>query len=73
MTRVGLVLGAGGVVGQAYHAGVLAALEHDLRWDPRSAGIIVGTSAGSITASLLRGGVRAGDLGRLDGSGAFVR
>lgn len=28
--RVGLVLGAGGVVGQAYHSGVLAALEHDL-------------------------------------------
>lgn len=62
MTRVGLVLGAGGVVGQAYHAGVLAALEHDLRWDPRTADIIVGTSAGSITASLLRGGVRASDL-----------
>ena len=27
MARVGLVLGAGGFVGQAYHAGVLAALE----------------------------------------------
>jgi len=26
---VGLVLGAGGVVGHAYHAGVLAMLEHD--------------------------------------------
>jgi NTE family protein len=30
MMRVGLVLGGGGVVGMAYHAGVLAALEHDL-------------------------------------------
>jgi NTE family protein len=39
---VGLVLGAGGVVGQAYHAGVLASMEHDLGWDPRTAEIIVG-------------------------------
>lgn len=62
MARVGLVLGAGGVVGQAYHAGVLAALEHDYDWDPRTAEVIVGTSAGSITGSLLRSGVPAGDL-----------
>lgn len=62
MPRVGLVLGAGGVVGQAYHAGVLAALEHDYGWDPRTAEVIVGTSAGSITGSLLRSGVPAGDL-----------
>lgn len=62
MTRVGLVLGAGGMVGQAYHAGVLAALEHDLGWDPRSARIIVGTSAGSVTGALLSLGVPAHDL-----------
>jgi NTE family protein len=62
MTRVGLVLGAGGVVGQAFHAGVLAALEHDLHWDPRTADTVVGTSAGSITGSLLRGGVPASEL-----------
>ncbi|HEY0775203.1 MAG TPA: patatin-like phospholipase family protein [Nocardioidaceae bacterium] len=62
MPRVGLVLGAGGVVGQAYHAGVLAALEHDSGWDPRTADVIVGTSAGSITGSLLRTGVPASDL-----------
>ena len=37
MSGVGLVLGAGGVVGQAYHAGVLAVLEHDYGWDPRTA------------------------------------
>lgn len=60
--RVGLVLGAGGVVGQAYQAGVLAALEHDLSWDARTAEIIVGSSAGSITATLLRIGVSASDL-----------
>ncbi len=62
--RVGLVLGAGGVVGQAYHAGVLAALEHDLGWDPRTADVIVGTSAGSIVGTLLRLGVGASDLAR---------
>jgi len=62
MTRVGLVLGAGGVVGQAYHAGVLAALEHDTGWDPRSADVVVGTSAGSITGTLLRVGVPASEL-----------
>jgi len=62
VTRIGLVLGAGGVVGQAYHAGVLAALEHDYGWDPRSAEVIVGTSAGSITGALLRSGVPASEL-----------
>lgn len=62
MTKIGLVLGAGGVVGQAYHAGVLAALEHDLGWDPRSADVIVGTSAGSLSGAALRLGVPASDL-----------
>jgi NTE family protein len=62
VARVGLVLGAGGVVGQAYHAGVLAVLEHDLGFDPRAADVVVGTSAGSITGTLLRLGVRAEDL-----------
>ena len=62
MTEVGLVLGAGGVVGQAYHAGVLSALYESTGWDPRSADIIVGTSAGSITGTMLRLGVDAPDL-----------
>jgi NTE family protein len=59
---VGLVLGAGGVVGAAYHAGALAALEHDLGWDPRRADVIVGTSAGSLVGALLRRNVPASDL-----------
>ena len=62
MSRVGLVLGAGGVVGQAYHSGVLAVLEHDFGFDARAADMIVGTSAGSITGTLLRLGVSAEDL-----------
>ena len=47
MTRVGLVLGAGGATGHAFHAGVLSALAEETGWDPRAADIIVGTSAGS--------------------------
>jgi NTE family protein len=62
MTRVGLVLGAGGIVGQAFHAGVLAALEQEVGWDPRSAEVIVGSSAGSVTGAALRLGVTASDL-----------
>ncbi|MGY1643108.1 patatin-like phospholipase family protein [Geodermatophilus sp. SYSU D00703] len=62
MVRVGLVLGGGGVVGQAYHAGVLAVLEHDFGFDARTVDVIVGTSAGSITGTLLRFGVSAEDL-----------
>jgi len=56
MRRIGLVLGAGGMAGQAYHAGVLSALT-DAGWDPRDAEVVVGTSAGSIAATLLRAGV----------------
>jgi NTE family protein len=60
--RVGLVLGAGGVAGSAFHAGVLAAIEEVTGWDPRRATVIVGTSAGSITATSLRAGLSAADL-----------
>jgi NTE family protein len=62
MVRVGLVLGGGGVVGQAYHSGVLAVLQHDFGLDARAVDMVVGTSAGSITGTLLRLGVSAEDL-----------
>src|ERR1700677_1123720 len=61
-SSIGLVLGAGGVVGQAYQAGVLAALQREVGWDPRKAAVIVGTSAGSVTGAALRVGVPATDL-----------
>lgn len=63
MVRVAVVLGAGGAVGHGYHAGVLAALA-ERGWDARSADVLVGTSAGSIVASLLRAGLPAADLAR---------
>lgn len=61
-SAIGLVLGAGGVVGQAYQAGVLAALEREAHWDARDADIIVGTSAGAVTGAAVRLGVPATDL-----------
>jgi NTE family protein len=61
MTSVALVLGAGGVVGGAYHAGTLAALAEVTGWDARDADLIVGTSAGSGVASSLRIGISPTD------------
>jgi NTE family protein len=62
MRSVGLVLGAGGAVGGAYHAGALAALADATGWDPRHADLVVGTSAGAATAASLRAGLSAADL-----------
>jgi NTE family protein len=54
VTRVGLVLGAGGLVGEAYHRGVLRALADSAGWDARTAEIVIGTSAGSLVAASIR-------------------
>ncbi|HTK15054.1 MAG TPA: patatin-like phospholipase family protein, partial [Acidimicrobiia bacterium] len=62
MTRIGLVLGAGGAVGHAFHAGVLAALADHTGWDARDAEVVVGTSAGSLVGALLRAGLSPADL-----------
>lgn len=59
--RVGLVLGAGGVAGHSFHAGVLRALA-EAGWDARDAEVVVGTSAGSIVGVALRAGLSPGDL-----------
>lgn len=56
-----LVLGAGGVVGRAYHVGTLSALAHATGWDPRTADLMVGTSAGAGTAATLRLGLSVAD------------
>jgi NTE family protein len=55
--RVGLVLGAGGVLGGAWLTGGLYALARETGWDPMTADNIVGTSAGSMIGSLLACGV----------------
>jgi NTE family protein len=53
--RTALVLGAGGTVGIAYHAGLLKAMA-DAGVDPSAADLVVGTSAGAIVGSILRAG-----------------
>jgi NTE family protein len=55
--RVGLVLGAGGVLGGAWLTGGLNALAQETEWDPGSAEYIVGTSAGSMIGALVAAGV----------------
>ena len=54
--KVALVLGAGGLVGTAHHAGVLHALERELGFTHADADVVIGTSAGSAIAAYLRTG-----------------
>lgn len=60
--KIGLVLGAGGIAGYSFHAGALNALEESTGWDPRTSEIIVGTSAGSGIAAMVRGNVSCSEL-----------
>jgi NTE family protein len=55
--RRGLVLGAGGVLGAAWMVGALRALELSTGWDPRTAEVVVGTSAGSVLTAFVTLGV----------------
>lgn len=57
MFSIGLVLSAGGPLGDPWHSGVLGRLQEVTGWDARDADLVVGTSAGSITATALRAGV----------------
>src|SRR2546421_3946590 len=57
LPRVGLVLGAGGVLGGSWLIGALHAISAETGWDPATADVIVGTSAGSMIGSLLACGV----------------
>jgi NTE family protein len=55
--RVGLVLGAGGVVGASWLIGALDALEAETGWRAAEADHIVGTSAGAVVGALAAGGI----------------
>jgi NTE family protein len=55
--RVGLVLGAGGVIGGSWLMGALEALEAETGWRAADAELIVGTSAGSVIGALAAAGV----------------
>jgi NTE family protein len=52
--RIGLVLGAGGVLGAAWMTGALARLQERLPGDAADVDLVVGTSAGSVLAAALR-------------------
>ena len=60
--RTAVVLAAGGLIGQAFHLGVLSALQEVTGFDARRAQILVGTSAGSLVAAGLAAGLSAADL-----------
>jgi NTE family protein len=62
VTTRGLVLGAGGVLGAAWTIGALAAVQEECGWDPREADVIIGTSAGSVLASMLGSGISVEQL-----------
>lgn len=59
------MLGGGGTVGLAYHAGVLRALERVAGIPPDSADLVVGTSAGSVAGAYIRSGWSAERLWQL--------
>lgn len=56
MSRVGLVLGGGGVTGAAFDFGSLFSLRMATGWEPQEADVIVGTSSGAVAAALTRTG-----------------
>ena len=62
--NIAVVLGAGGVVGHAFHVGVLSALVDEFGWDVRRAELVVGTSAGSVVGASLRAGLGSADMRR---------
>jgi NTE family protein len=58
VSKIGLVLGGGGITGASYHLAALLALEMATGWEPARADVVVGTSAGAFAAAI----VRSGDL-----------
>ncbi len=61
MSKIGLVLGGGGIAGFAYLTTTLTVLQQITGWDPRDASVIVGTSAGANIGGFLRGGTPIGE------------
>jgi len=62
--RRAVVLGSGGVLGFAWTIGALCALETEAAFDVRTVDLLVGTSAGSVTAALLSCGVSVDEIRR---------
>lgn len=62
--RRAIVLGAGGVLGFAWMVGALSTLEVEAELDAREVDLLIGTSAGSVAASLLACGVSVSEIRR---------
>jgi len=61
-----LVLGGGGILGEAWMSALLSGLDEAQCFDARACGLYLGTSAGSIVAASLAAGIEPGArLGRL--------
>lgn len=54
VSRVGLVLGGGGITGAAYEMAALMTLRLATDWDPNRAEVVIGTSSGAFVSSLVR-------------------
>ncbi len=54
VSKVGLVLGGGGITGAAFHFGTLLAIEMATGWNPNDSEVIVGTSSGAFVAATIR-------------------
>ncbi|MFZ2174861.1 MAG: patatin-like phospholipase family protein [Rhodococcus sp. (in: high G+C Gram-positive bacteria)] len=65
MTTRALVIGCGGTIGGAWIVAALHALSKHLDWDPRTADLMQGTSAGAELVTLLAGGVSVNELVRM--------
>ena len=55
VSRIGLVLGGGGITGAAFQFGALLTLQLATGWNPNEAEVIVGTSCGALTGAMVRG------------------
>lgn len=68
--RIGVVFGAGGVLGAAWMAGALAALQRRLDRPLADVDVLVGTSAGSVLATVLRSGAGVDEIVENQAGGA---
>src|SRR5256714_7886947 len=53
MTRLGLILGGGGIVGIGWETAVLAGLQEACDFEAASSAVVVGTSAGSAVGAIV--------------------
>jgi len=69
--RIGVVLGAGGIVGGSWLVGALEALESETGWSASDAEIICGTSAGSVVGALAAQGLSPALMAAYIGGGSL--